>query len=121
MSASAIAKDVLAKLLDAGNKHAAGARTRAPALTATQLKPYRELRSWQYKQECDETFLAARDVGAVKLQRDKLNPNDGLLERIDLVDMQALARFLGSSTYADQLNQTIEQLEQLKQLQQESI
>ena len=114
MSASAIAKDLLAKLLDAGNKHAAGARTRAPALTATQLKPYRELRSWQYKQECDETFLAARDVGAVKLQRDKLNPNDGLLERIDLVDMQALARFLGSSTYADQLNQTIEQLEQLK-------
>lgn len=114
MSASAIAKDLLAKLLDAGNKHAAGARTRAPTLTATQLKPYRELRSWQYKQECDETFLAARDVGAVKLQRDKLNPNDGLLERIDLVDMQALARFLGSSTYADQLNQTIEQLEQLK-------
>lgn len=114
MSASAIAKDLLAKLLDAGNKHAAGARTRAPALTATQLKPYRELRSWQYKQECDETFLAARDVGAVKLQRDKLNPNDGLLERIDLVDMRALARFLGSSTYADQLNQTIEQLEQLK-------
>ena len=114
MSASAIAKDLLAKLLDAGNKHAAGARTRAPALTATQLKPYRELRSWQYKQECDETFLAARDAGAVKLQRDKLNPNDGLLERIDLVDVQALARFLGSSTYADQLNQTIEQLEQLK-------
>ncbi|QDL36491.1 Wadjet anti-phage system protein JetD domain-containing protein [Rhodoferax sediminis] len=114
MSASAIAKDLLVKLLDAGNKHAAGARTRAPALTATQLKPYRELRSWQYKQECDETFLAARDAGAVNLQRDKLNPNDGLFERIDLVDVQALARFLGSSTYADQLNQTIGQLEQLK-------
>lgn len=114
MSAGAIAKDLLAKLLDAGNKHAAGARVRAPALTATHLKPYSELRSWQHKQECDETFLAARDAGAVTLQRDKLNPNDGLFERIDLVDVQALARFLGRSTYADQLVQTIAQMEPLK-------
>ena len=62
MSAGAIARDLLAKLLDAGNKHAAGARARAPALTAAQLKPYSDLRSWQHKQECDETFLAARDA-----------------------------------------------------------
>lgn len=114
MSAGAIARDLLAKLLDAGNKHAAGARARAPALTATHLKPYRELRSWQHKQECDETFLAARDAGAVTLQRDKLNPKDGLFERIDLVDVQALAQFLGRITYADQLAQTVAQLELLK-------
>jgi hypothetical protein len=114
MSAGAIARDLLAKLLDAGNKHAAGARARAPALTAAHLKPYSELRSWQHKQECDETFLAARDAGAVTLQRDKHNPKDGLFERIDLVDVQALARFLGRSTYADQLTQTIGQVESLK-------
>jgi hypothetical protein len=114
MSAGAIAKDLLAKLLDAGNKHAAGARLRAPALTAMHLKPYSELRDWQHKQECDETFLAARDAGAVTLQRDKLNPDDGLFERIDLVDLQALARFLGCSTYQDQLALTIDQLEPLK-------
>ena len=114
MSAGTIAEDLLAKLLDAGDKHAAGARARAPALTAMHLKPYRELRSWHQKQECDETFLAARDAGAVTLQRDKLNPKDGLIERIDLVDVQALARFLGRSTYADQLPKTIGQLEPLK-------
>lgn len=114
MSAGAIARDLLAKLLDAGNKHAAGARARAPALTATHLKPYSELRSWQHKQECDETFLAARDAGAVTLQRDKLNPNDGLFQRIALVDVQALARFLGRRTYADQLAQTVAQLEPLQ-------
>lgn len=114
MSASNIARDLLTKLLDAGNKHAAGARARAPALTATHLKPYSELRSWQQKQECDETFLAARDAGAVTLLRDKLNPKEGLFERIDLVDVQALARFLGRSTYADHLAQTIEQLEPLE-------
>lgn len=114
MSAGAIARDLLAKLLDAGNKHAAGARARPPALTATHLKHYSELRSWQHKQECDETFLAARDAGAVTLQRDKLNPKDGLIERIDLVSVQALAQFLGRSTYADQLAQAIGQLEPLK-------
>lgn len=114
MSAGTIAKDLLAKLLDAGDKHAAGARARAPALTATHLKPYRELRSWHQKQECDETFLAARDAGAVTLQLDKLNPKDGLIERVDLANVQALARFLGRSTYADQLARTIEQLESLK-------
>lgn len=114
MSTGAIARELLAKLLDAGNKHAAGARARAPALTAMHLKPYSELRSWQHKQECDETFLAARDAGAITLLRDALNPNDGLFERIDLVDVQALARFLGRSTYADQLAQTVSQLEPLK-------
>ncbi len=115
MSASTIARDLLAKLLHAGNKHAAGARARAPALTATHLKPYTDLRSWQQKQECDETFLAARDSGAITLQRDKLNPQDGLIERIDLVEVQALARFLGCSTYADQLAETIGKLEPLKE------
>ena len=53
MSASAIARELLDKLLDAGNKHAAGARARVPALTATHLKPYSELRSRQHKQDCD--------------------------------------------------------------------
>jgi hypothetical protein len=114
MSAVAIARELLAKLLDSGNKHAAGARARAPALTAAQLKPYSELRSWQHKEECDETFLAARDAGAITLQRDRLNLQDGLIERIELVDMQALAKFLGRSTYADQLAQTVETLEPLK-------
>src|SRR3546814_11555994 len=108
MSARAIAIDLLAKLLDSGNKHAAGARARAPALTATQFKSYSELRSWQHKQECDEVFLSARDAGAITLQRDKLNPKDGLIKRIDLIDVRALATFLGRSHYADQLALPIE-------------
>src|SRR3546814_5024228 len=53
-------------------------------------------------------------AGAITLQRDKLNPKDGLIKRIDLIDVRALAHFLGRSTYADQLALTIEQLEPLK-------
>lgn len=114
MSSSTVARDLLSKLLDAGNKYDAGARARAPALTASQLKPYSELRSWQHKQSCDETFMAARDGGAITLLRDKINPRDGLIERIDLVDVQALARFLGRTTYADQLALMADQLTPLK-------
>lgn len=114
MSTSNLARELLATLLQAGNKHAAGARARAPALTATHLKPYSALRSRQQKLDCDETFLAARDAGAIALQRDKLNPTDGLIERVDLVDVQALAKFLGRSTYADQLAQTVDLLQPLQ-------
>jgi hypothetical protein len=114
MSPSTIARDLLTKLLEAGNRHAAGARVRPPALTGTHLRLYRNLRSRQQKLECDETFLAARDAGAVNVQRDKLNPNDGLFERIELVNVQVLARFLGHRTYADQLATVADQLEPLK-------
>ena len=114
MSATNIARELLATLLQAGNKHAAGARARPPALTATHLKPYSALRSRQQKLECDETFLAARDAGAISLQRDRFNPTDGLIERVDLVDVQALAKFLGRSTYADQLAQTVDLLQPLQ-------
>lgn len=114
MSAAIIAKELLSKLLDAGNKYAAGARVRVPTLTATHLKPYSQLRSLQQKQDCDETFLAARDAGAVTLTRDKLNLKDGLIQRVDLVDVHVLARFLGYSTYADILGATLFQLEPLQ-------
>ncbi len=113
MSADTIARDLLSKLLDAGNKHAAGARARAPSLTASHLKPYSTLKNWRQKQECDEIFLAACRAGAVTLQRDKLNPKDGLFERIDLADLQALAKFLGRNTHADLVDRAATQLDAL--------
>lgn len=113
MSADTIARDLLSKLLDAGNKHAAGARARAPSLTASHLKPYSTLKNWRQKQECDEIFLAASRAGAVTLQRDKLNPKDGFFERIDLVDLQALAGFLGRDTHADLVARAAAQLDAL--------
>ncbi len=109
-----IARDLLVRLLAAGNKATAGVRIRAPALTAAQMKPYRELRNWHQKQECEETLLAARDANAISLVRDKLNPVDGLFERINLLDVQGLARFLGQSSHADLMGQATAQLDPLK-------
>ncbi|HHH9110727.1 TPA: Wadjet anti-phage system protein JetD domain-containing protein [Pseudomonas aeruginosa] len=96
-----IAKELLQKLLVVGNKADAGVRQRAPSLTRSQLKPYLALRNWHQKQKCEETFLSARDAGAISIVRDKFNPVDGLIERIDLLDTQALAQFLGRFTHAD--------------------
>ncbi len=103
MMADQIANGLLLRLLDAGNKSVAGVRQRAPALTAAQLKAYSSIRNWHQKQHCEEVFLAARDAGAISFVRDKLNPSDGLIERIDLIDTRILAQFLKQTTHADVL------------------
>lgn len=96
-----IAQNLLLKLLKMGNKSEAGVRQHAPALTAAKLKPYGSLRNWHQKHECEEVFLAARDAGAISFMRDKLNPEDGLVERIELIDTAVLAHFLKQTTHAE--------------------
>ena len=101
MTEEKIAHELLLRLLKAGNKASAGVRQHIPALTASQIKSYSAIRNWHQKQQCEEVFLAARDTGAISFVRDKLNPVDGLIERIDLVDTGALARFLKPPPHAD--------------------
>ncbi|MFP5424996.1 MAG: Wadjet anti-phage system protein JetD domain-containing protein [Gammaproteobacteria bacterium] len=103
MNPEEIANKLLYKLLKAGNQATAGVRKRAPALTTAQLKTYSAIKNWHDKQRCEEVMLAARDAGAISLVRDKLNPEDGLVERINLIDITALARFLKQPTHADVL------------------
>lgn len=99
----AIAKKLLLKLLDDGNKQEAGARLRAPALTTSTLEPYRKLVTWHQKRACEDVFSAARSVGAIELIRDRANPEDGFIERINLKDTVALAHFLGETTLSAQV------------------
>ncbi|WP_275629334.1 Wadjet anti-phage system protein JetD domain-containing protein [Pseudomonas sp. 273] len=110
-----IAKELLAKLLEQGNKSAAGVRQTAPVLTRTKLKPYQGLRNWHQRQACEEVFLAARDAGAIRFFRDKLDPSEGTIERIELLDTQILASFLGRATYASALEKAKHHLEPLLQ------
>ncbi|WP_447754574.1 Wadjet anti-phage system protein JetD domain-containing protein [Pseudomonas nicosulfuronedens] len=100
-----IAKELLAKLLEQGNKSAAGVRRTAPALTLAKLEPYQKLRNWHQRQACEEVFLAARDAGAIRFFRDKLDPAEGTIERIELLDTQVLASFLGRATYGSTLEE----------------
>jgi len=99
----ALARGLLEKLLTSGNRSAAGVRSRQPSLTASQLGAYRALPSFQKKRACEDTLLAARSVGAIEIIRDRDNPEDGFIERINLADVGALARFLGEIPLADQV------------------
>lgn len=94
-----MAKGMLDWLLAAGNKAQAGVRSRAAALTGAQLKEYHQLRSWHEKQACESVLSAAQDLGAIRFIRDRHNQTDGLIERIELVDLQKLADFLGVQSH----------------------
>lgn len=105
-----IAHELLHRLLAAGNRAKAGIRTRGAALTAAQMSAYRGLRDLRQKQDCEEVFLAAKDAGHIAVQRDPANPTDGLIDRIELRDIEGLARFLGVQSYEAVLIQARQQL-----------
>lgn len=99
----ALGRRLLEKLLSQGNRTEAGARSRQPSLTASQLVSYRSLPTLQKKLSCEATFLAAKSVGAIEIIRDRDNPEDGFIERINLLDVMALAAFLGEIPLSDQV------------------
>lgn len=91
------AKSLLTKLLNAGDKHSAGARVQLPFLNKANLKQYSKL-GFKDIIACEDVFKAAQDIGAIKITRDKFNNEHGLIERIDLTDISKLSTFLGLST-----------------------
>ena len=98
-----IARGLLEKLLAAGNRFAAGVTSRRPSLTASQLAAYRSLPSLQSKSACEETLFAARSAGAIEVVRDRDNPDAGFIERVNLANVDVLARFLGEIPLAVQV------------------
>ena len=107
----ALAKTLLERLLLAGNKSAAGVRSRQAALTGSALAPYHALRSFKDKEAFETTILAARQTGAIEVETDKDNPREGYFQRINLTDLKALSRFLGQEPYADRLAVAMERLQ----------
>jgi len=97
------ARQLLEKLLRDGDKAGAGVRSRAAALTQSNLSVYRSERSLQAKESFETTMQAARAQGAVSLTWDGLQEGNGFIKRVDLVDSRALAGFLGHTPLADVL------------------
>jgi Uncharacterized protein conserved in bacteria C-term(DUF2220) len=108
-----IAQQLLEKLLVIGNKTAAGVRSRAAALTTAQMMDYHALRSLPQKALCETTLLAASRLGAISLTKDKYNLEGGFVQRIDLLDVDILARFLGQTPYSNHLASASQQLSDL--------
>jgi hypothetical protein len=94
------ARNALAKLLEAGNRSTAGVRSTRPALTRSQLADYQATRSLADKEAFEAAMKAARAEGAVSLTWEKGVGEDGFIQRIDLIDLDALAKLLGVETAA---------------------
>lgn len=94
-----LARKALERLLKAADKHEAGAAVRPPALTDSALSEYRELRSLKAKEDFEAVMAYAQAEGAIMALRPRREPQ-GLIERVELVDVVKLASILGKVPHA---------------------
>lgn len=94
------ARNSLIKLLEAGNRAAAGVRKTRPALTRSQLGDYQDTRSLAEKEAFEAAMKTARAEGAIALIWEKGVGEEGFIQRVELVDINALAKLLGVDTSA---------------------
>lgn len=100
-----LARSLLENLLSAGEKAKAGRRSRPPALTRSYLAEYQQLASLPKKESFEATMRAARAEGAVDLTLENTVGEMGFIQRIALIDIRALAKFLGVTLVEDKVSQ----------------
>lgn len=94
-----LARKALERLLKSADKHGAGVAVRRPALTGSALADYHALRSLKDKESFEIVMSYGQAEGAIKVQRPRHDPQ-GLIERIELVDVSKLALLLGEVPHA---------------------
>lgn len=94
-----LARKALERLLKSADKHEAGTALRRPALTDSALSEYRELRSLRAKEDFEAVMAYAQAEGAIMAMRPRRDPQ-GLIERVELVDVVKLASILGKVPHA---------------------
>ena len=109
------ARDALTKLLEAGNRATAGVRSTRPALTRSHMANYQDTRSLADKEAFEATMKAARAEGAVSLTWEKGFGEEGFIQRVELLDLDALAKLLGVETAAIHLEKAASQFAPLLQ------
>jgi hypothetical protein len=97
-----LARRVLERLLKSADKYEAGVAVRRPALTSSSLAEYRELRSLKAKEDFEAVMAYGQAEGAIEVQRPRLDPQ-GLIERIELLNVTKLAMILGEIPHAKRI------------------
>ncbi len=100
----------LKKLLEMGDRSKAGVRSTRPALTRTHLADYQATRVLTEKESFEAAMKAARAEGTVTLTWEKGYGEEGFIQRVELIDIDALAKLLGADTAATRLEQAGTQL-----------
>lgn len=103
-----LARKALERLLKSADKHEAGVAARRPALTGSALAGYQALRGLKDKEAFEAVMAYGQAEGAIKVQRPRHDPQ-GLIERVELVDVVKLAIFLGEVPHAARV-QTAKQI-----------
>ena len=99
MGLDPLARKALERLLKSADKHEAGVAVRRPALTGAALSDYRALRSLKEKENFESAMAYGQAEGAIRVQRPRHDPQ-GLIERIELLDLGKLATLLGEVPHA---------------------
>lgn len=94
-----LARKALERLLKSADKHEAGVAVRKPALTGAALSEYRALRSLKDKENFESAMEYAQAEGTIRIQRPR-HEAQGLIERVELVDLGKLAALLGEVPHA---------------------
>jgi hypothetical protein len=94
-----LARKGLERLLKSSDKHEAGAAVRRPTLTDSSLSEYRELRSLKAKEDFEAVMAYAQAEGAIMVVRPRRDLQ-GLIERVELIDVVKLASILGKVPHA---------------------
>lgn len=97
------AHNALKKLLEAGDRAKAGVRSTRPALTKAHLADYQATRALAEKEAFEAAMKAARAEGAVTLAWEKGYGEDGFIQRVELINIDALAKLLCVDTAASRL------------------
>ncbi|WGY73334.1 hypothetical protein KEC55_31665 [Burkholderia cepacia] len=77
----------------------AGATVRRPALTDSALSEYHKFRGLKAKEDFEAVMAYAQTEGAILALRPRSDPQ-GLIERIELIDVAKLASILGKVPHA---------------------
>ncbi|HUX82157.1 MAG TPA: Wadjet anti-phage system protein JetD domain-containing protein [Halothiobacillus sp.] len=99
-----LAHSLLDKLFADAEKNAAGRRARPAVLTTSNLAEYHALRSLQAKDAFESTMQAASAARAVSLTWGNRAHNEEFIQRVEVLDVRALAMFLGHTLNDDRMS-----------------
>ncbi|MFZ6677783.1 Wadjet anti-phage system protein JetD domain-containing protein [Undibacterium sp. Tian12W] len=96
-----LANQMLHQLMHGAERLTAGVRSRTPALTTHDLAPYRQTAALKDKESFEAVIKACRANGAVVIHWDYDDGNaiDNFIKRVEVINVDALANFLGETPH----------------------
>lgn len=103
-----LARSLLEKLLKDAEKADVGRRKNLPVLTKSNMTEYQEKCTSLQAKETFETYMcSARAEGSIIFTYGTRGAEEGFINRVELVNKQALAKFLGKELEEDKLSKAI--------------